>query len=171
MRNKALSSLSGCALQEYLLAQGYFGKHADIRRQTERNIPDVCTTVQPFHNEKGTEVQQMSRDGYGEATLALIRIQQSEHVNRKRLIPVVEGTKYENAYHYSRDGKWIPLERPNQPDHHYVGSGRPLTQAQLEKPVLTAEELKKRADLCIHPWKTRRSRKTDQFRHANGTVF
>ncbi len=95
----------------------------------------------------GTDTAKQLKQG----SLALTWIQQGEHVNRKGLIPVVEGTRYENAYQNFRDGKWIPLEKPNQPDPHYVGFGRPLTQAQLEKLVLTAEDLKKRAEPVHSP--------------------
>lgn len=75
--------------------------------------------------------------------LTLTWIDNGKLVNRKGLIPVVEGASYKSAYLDYRDGAWSPIENPEQPNPHYVGFGRPLSSEQLEKLTLTSEELKR----------------------------
>ena len=53
--------------------------------------------------------------------------------NLKGVIPIVEGVKYKNAYINYVDGKWIPIENPEEPMHQFVAFGEPLTKSQLRK--------------------------------------
>ena len=72
-------------------------------------------------------------------------IENGAFTNLKGAIPVVEGVQYKNAYQDYRNGTWVAIENPPQPDPHFVGFGTPLSRGQLDKLVLTAEELEKRS--------------------------
>ncbi|HEA83845.1 MAG: hypothetical protein H0Z16_05020 [Thermodesulfobacterium sp.] len=60
-------------------------------------------------------------------------IEKGTLTNLKGVIPIVEGVKYKNAYMEYVDGKWIPLENPEEPMHQFVAFGKPLTKSQLRK--------------------------------------
>ena len=87
----------------------------------------------------GTDAAKQLKQG----SLALTRIEKGKLVNRKAVIPIVKGATYTNAYQDFREGKWVPIEKPSQPEPHYVGFGSPLSPEQLDKMVLTPEELKR----------------------------
>ena len=53
--------------------------------------------------------------------------------NLKGVIPIVEEVKYKNAYMDYKDGKWIPLENPEEPMIQFAAFGEPLTKSQLRK--------------------------------------
>lgn len=88
----------------------------------------------------GTETAKQLKHG----ALTLTWIKNGKLVNRKGVIPVVDGVSYKSAYQDYRKGTWVPIANPTQPDPHYVGFGRPLSEKQLENLALTAEELKRR---------------------------
>ena len=75
--------------------------------------------------------------------LTLTWIENGKYTNLKGVIPVVDGVKYRNSYQDYANGKWIPIEKPSQPDPHYVGFGKPLSRSQFEKLVLSKEALEK----------------------------
>ena len=56
-------------------------------------------------------------------------------VNRKGVIPVVDGVDYGCVYQNFVDGQWVPIKKPLQPMVQYVAFGKPLTAEQLDKLV------------------------------------
>ena len=89
----------------------------------------------------GTEIARQVKSG----KLVLTWIENGAFTNLKGVIPVVEGVRYKNAYQDFRDGTWVTIESPPQPDPHFVGFGTPLSPSQLEKLVLSEKELEKLA--------------------------
>lgn len=77
----------------------------------------------------GTDIVKEINKGEIEIT----RIENGKLVNIEGVIPIVEGVKYKNAYMEYVDGKWIPLENPEEPLHQFAAFGKPLTKGQLRK--------------------------------------
>jgi hypothetical protein len=54
-------------------------------------------------------------------------------VNRKGVIPVVDGVDYDCVYQNFVDGQWVPIKKPLKPVVQYAAFGEPLTPEQLNK--------------------------------------
>lgn len=85
----------------------------------------------------GTDVvKQIDKRGEIEITY----VENGTLANIKGVIPIVEGVKYKNAYMDYVDGKWIPLENPEEPLQQFVAFGEPLTKQQLKKLLLPVKK-------------------------------
>lgn len=58
------------------------------------------------------------------------------------VIPVVEGVQYNTVFQNFKNGNWTPIANPQTPKVQYVGFGTPLTEAQLNK-LLISQKSKK----------------------------
>jgi hypothetical protein len=67
--------------------------------------------------------------------LELTWLENKKVVNRKGVIPVVDGVEYDCVYQHFVDGKWVPVDKPLKPMVQYAAFGKPLTVQQLEKMV------------------------------------
>jgi hypothetical protein len=65
--------------------------------------------------------------------LKLTWLENKKVVNRKGVIPVVDGVDYDCVYQNFVDGQWIPIQKPLKPMVQYAAFGKPLTGEQLDK--------------------------------------
>ena len=56
-------------------------------------------------------------------------------MNVQGVIPVLEGMKWNIVYLTRKDGKWMPLEKPEEPLINFSGYCTPLNQTQFDKLV------------------------------------
>ncbi len=67
-----------------------------------------------------------------EGEVALTWLEAGKVVNRKGVIPVVDGVDYRCSYQNFGEKGWVPVEDPRPPVIQYAAFGSPLTREQLE---------------------------------------
>jgi hypothetical protein len=74
-------------------------------------------------------------------TFTPLRWEKDSLMNVQGVIPVLEGMKWNMVFLTREDGKWRPLENPEEPLIHFSGYCTPLNQAQFDK-LLSAGGIK-----------------------------
>ena len=77
----------------------------------------------------GTEIMKQVQKG----KITLTWLEEGKVKNLKGVIPVVQGVDYQCVYQNYKDGKWIPIKNPSNPNYHYSAFGKPLTKEQLDR--------------------------------------
>ena len=79
----------------------------------------------------GTEISKKVQKG----KVTLTWLEDNKVINSKGVIPVVDGINYKCVYHDLINGKWIPINNPEDPIVQYPAFGKPLSREQLDNLV------------------------------------